>query len=440
MTSGKKTCIIQMEIFPAHVFSRNPLFKTQQNTSLYSRLNKVPRIMKLTKKLQGFIIFSICHLFISISDLSAQVTIVTPERPKAQAQEDFTWWYIMIFLLVAGLGGAVFWYLKDKKSKQIEAETAKTNKRNKQSAAEEVAVDFDLELEWYRKNKKIVNKNSTQKKKPEVREPEKNAEESQLQETFEKKLEKLQFSQLPIARFDRLELARPFMQLPISNDEAVLSAIEQTQDEYEEDESVRELAVRILARFKTKNAVESLSQVALYDLSSSLRSKAVGVLTEFDHESVFETLLLACADPTREVRAAAARGLFRLSFDRSDCWMRIAESNDEFRMRHAARAAIAGEIVQRSFDRLVHDDRKVANEVMALIVLLIRSGETEEVFNALENHPNVNVRKGILHIIKITKEHNALDGLYNLLERNGLNEEMREEIDKLVEEIGLVPA
>jgi HEAT repeat protein len=235
-------------------------------------------------------------------------------------------------------------------------------------------------------------------------------------------------------------LARPFEQLPISNDEALMSAIEQTQDEFEEDEEIRDLAVRILARFKTKNSVEALSQVALYDLSSALRSKAVGVLSDFDHESVFEILLLACADPTREVRAAAARGLFRLSFDRSDCWMRIAESDDEYRMRHGARAAIAGDLVERSFDRLVHDDRKTVYEVFALIVLLIKSGETTEVFNALENHRNPNVRKGILHIIKVTKEHNALDGLYNLLESENLSPEMREEIDKLVEEIGLVPA
>ena len=48
--------------------------------------------------------------------------------------------------------------------------------------------------------------------------------------------------------------------------------------------------------------------------------------------------------------------------------------------------------------------------------------------------------KHILHIIKITKEHNALEGLYNFLESSNLNEELRQEIDKLVEEIGLVPA
>jgi hypothetical protein len=397
--------------------------------------------MKLAKILYRFSLFTVCNLILFISIIPAQVRIVT-DRPSAPPTEDFTWWYAMIFLLVAGLGGAVFWYLKDKKSKQEQVKVSK-NKKKKQNISDDNAVDFDLELEWYRKNKQIVNKKSarnTGKRKPLKTAPKIIESDLNDAEVFSQKLEKLSFSQLPVSRIERLEMARPFQQLPISNDEALMSAIEQTQDEFEEDELVRDLAVKILARFKTRNSVEALSQVALYDLSSGLRSKAVGILSDFDHESVFEILLLACADPTREVRAAAARGLFRLSFDRSDCWMRIAESDDEYRMRHAARAAVAGDLVERSFDRLVHDDRKTVYEVFALIVLLIKSGETKEVFNALENHRNPNVRKGILHIIKITKEHNALDGLYNLLESENLNQETREEIDKLVEEIGLVPA
>lgn len=398
--------------------------------------------MKLTKFFYRFSLFTVCSLLLFISTIPAQVKIVT-DRPSAQPTEDFTWWYVMIFLLVVGLGGAVFWYLRDKKSKQ-EQENVSGNRKKKQHILDDNAVDFDSELEWYRKNKQIVNKKSARnivKKKPLKAAPTTiESETANDAEVLNQKLEKLSFSQLSVSRIERLEMARPFEHLPISNDDAVMSAIEQTQDEYEEDEMVRDLAVKILARFKTRNSVEALSQVALYDLSAALRSKAVGILSDFDHESVFEILLLACADPTREVRAAAARGLFRLSFDRSDCWMRITESRDEYRMRHAARAAIAGDLVERSFVRLVHDDRKTVYEVFALIVLLIKSGETKEVFNALENHPNPNVRKGILHIIKVTKEHNALDGLYNLLESENLSQEMREEIDKLVEEIGLVPA
>ena len=87
---------------------------------------------------------------------------------------------------------------------------------------------------------------------------------------------------------------------------------------------------------------------------------------------------MACADPTREVRAAAARGLFRLNFDRADAWKRIIETRDEFRMSHAARAATEAGIVAKSFDRLIHEDLKVAYEAFALVTLLIRSGETRE--------------------------------------------------------------
>lgn len=409
--------------------------------------------MNSSRKTNSILLFAILSIIFYASQISAQ-KLVVPERLKQT--EDYTWWYVTIAALLIGLGGAIFWYFKDKKTKQIQAEQEKEN-RNKKSLSSMEDVDFDSELEWFRKNKNIVDKNAKKKLQTKLQTKQKlerspakakiiNIKNDELEqeslsdEEFNRKLEKLQFVQLPIARFDKLEPSKPFDQLPVSNDDALISAIEQTQDEYEEDEDIRELAVRILAHFKNKNSVEALSQVALYDLSSHLRSKAVGILADFDHESVFETLLLSCADPTREVKAAAARGLFRLSFDRGDCWMRIAESNDEFRMRHAARAAIAGDLVNRSIDRIVHNDKKIAQEVAALIFLLIRAGETDEVFNALENHQNHNVRKAILHVLRISKEHKALDGLYHLLDKKDLNEEIRVEIDKLVEEIGLVAA
>lgn len=404
--------------------------------------------MNFLRKINGILLFALFTLIFYVYQVSAQ-KLITPQR--SQPAEDNTWWYVTMVALFVGLGGAIVWYFKDKKNKKLQSQLQNESKNKKSLSMED--VDFDSELEWYRKNKNIVDKNSKgnlKTKQKLEKSPAKakiiNIKNDELErqgfsdEDFNKKLEKLQFVQLPVARFDKLEPSKPFDQLPVSNDDALISAIEQTQDEYEEDEDVRELAVRILARFRTKNSVEALSQVALYDLSSHLRSKAISILADFDHESVFETMLLSCADPTREVKAAAARGLFRLSFDRADCWMRIAESNDEYRMRHAARAATAGDLVQRSLDRIVHNDKKIAQEIAALIFLLIRSGETGEIFNALENHPNHSVRKAILHVIRISKEHRSLDGLYHLLEKKDLNEELRDEVDKLVEEIGLVAA
>ena len=232
--------------------------------------------------------------------------------------------------------------------------------------------------------------------------------------SFQEKMRKLQYSQLPINSFVELRPAGPFEPLPESDDPAVLDAIEQVNDEYETDEAIRDVALRILTAFRTRNSVEALSQIALYDLSANLRSKAVQTLTDFDHESVFESILLACADPTREVRAAAARGLFKLNFDRANAWKRIMETNDDFRKSHAARAALEAGIVTKSFDRLVHEDRKIAYEAFCLVSLLISSGETDAIFSAIRNHKDERVRFALLHVLKVIRDPRTFDELTKL--------------------------
>ncbi|MFN2502025.1 MAG: HEAT repeat domain-containing protein [Pyrinomonadaceae bacterium] len=249
---------------------------------------------------------------------------------------------------------------------------------------------------------------------------------------FQERMRKLQYSQLPINSFDGLKPSKLYEPLPLSNDESLINAIDQANEEFEEDEAVRDLAVRILTAFRTRNSVEALSQIALYDLSANLRSKAVTTLTDFDHESVFEAILLACADPTREVRAAAARGLFRLNFDRADAWARIIETNDEFRMSHAARAAIEAGIVSKSFDRLVHDDLKVAYEAFVLVTLLIKAGETTTIFETIRNHRDERVRYALLHVLKVQKSEKTVEGLKELMRvetfPTDVEERMRETI------------
>lgn len=384
-------------------------------------------------------------LLLISSGILAQMPSVTVPPEETVESEDYTWWYIALFLLVLGLTGAIYWSIKRKKARKNAASGNK--EKGKKSAYEENSLDADKELEWLRRNQKIINKRGkahrTGKNLPNALPgsggfPAPEFEHADISSVEPESAPNP--GQLPIFSVQRLELSRPFASLSLSNDEALMSAIEQVHEEYEEDEEVRDLSLRILAAFKTRNSIEALSQIALYDLSSNLRSKAVGTLAEFDHESVFEPILLACADPTREVRAAAARGLFRLSFDRADAWTRFAETNDEFKMRSTARAAIEADLVKRSFERLVHTDFKSVYEAFTLVALLLKAGETAEVFEAMTSHRDMNVRKAILHIIKITKEPNALDGLYSLLEKDSLSEELQKEVDEIIQEIGLVAA
>ena len=399
------------------------------------------------RKIQFRVFNSVLLIYILTLQTWGQITSVPVPKPVAPA-EDFTWWYVTLFILALGLAGTIFWWLNGKKAQKNS--TSKSNQvTNGRNNAEMNSLDGDKELEWLRKNQQLVGKKKqkpvAKKKSPSnlpqtVNAAGQNAAAAQEKSSMADDVVDNSAAALPIFSIERLEWAKPFDALPLSNDEDLMGAVEQTYEEMEEDEEVRDLAVRILAAFKTRNSVEALSQFALYDLSSNLRSKAVSILSEFDHESVFETILLACADPTREVRAAAARGLTKLTFDRADAWTRIAESDEEGRVVHAARAAMESGFVDMSFDRLVHQDGKQAYEAFALMALLIKAGETEKIFNALETHKNINVRKAVLHIIKVTKDQKALDGLYLLLEKNNLPIEFQEEVDKTIEEIGFVTA
>lgn len=380
--------------------------------------------------------FRLMNSAVFFAAATMEIAAQMPSAPvlAEEPTEDFTWWYVSLLILIIGLAGAIFWWHGKRKS----AKSPKKSSGKKESTAADSweigALDANREMEWLRKNHKIMG--ATSGKKTLVKQNLQNVSmpENSSPNGKEKDVP------LPIFSVDKLKPAQPFEVLPISNDPALISAIEQTQDEFEEDETVRELAVKILNVFKTRNSVEALSQVALYDLSANLRSRAVTILSEFDHESVFAAILLACADPTREVRAAAARALTRLSCDRADAWTRIVESEEEGRMVQAARAAIESDMVDRFFNRLIHSDIKFAYEGFTLLALLIKASETEAIFYALENHEDMNVRRAILHVIKVTKNRKALEGLYSLLERRTLPLELQEEVDKTIEEIGFVTA
>lgn len=387
-----------------------------------------------------------------LTEISAQT------GQNSETESGGSWLYILLYLITLGGGGAILWWMRKKRLGTTQTEAKAKGKTISGKKTDPNAVDFDKGTERYLNHQKSNGKKETKnypKNLPQagnilskkVNPAVETANEEVREETItmergvlRDKMMKIQFSQLPISSFKELRPAREYDLLSISNNGDLVSAIEQASDEYEEDEQVRDLSVRILAAFKTRNSIESLTQIALYDVSSNLRSKAVGILADFDHESVFETVLLACADPSREVRATAARGLFRLSFDRADAWKRIAETGDEFRMRQAARAATEADLVKRSFERLIHDDLKMAYEAFTFTALMIKAGETAQLFETIETHRDNNVKFALLYILKVVRDESALSGLYNLLEQDSLSPELKEQVDETIKSFEMVAA
>lgn len=407
------------------------------------------RIFSLSRSVPGVLL----TVSLLASDILSQTAALEKERQMVEGS-DSRLWYGMFLLVALGLGLAAYFWRKSKKGitkPDINHSNRYRNYYSNESYDME-GLDAEKELEWLRKAKKSsvktpagkitygAKKADGAKKVSTTARPDMPEELDFDTKIFQERMRKLQYAQLPINSFLQLADAKPYTPLPVSNDASLLNAIEQANEEFEEDENVRGLAVRILNAFRTRNSVDALSQIALYDLSSNLRSKAVAILADFDHESVFEAMLLACADPTREVRAAAARGLFRLNFDRANAWKRIIETDDEFRMSHAARAAIESGIVVKSFDRLVHEDLKVAYEAFALVALLVKAGETTEIFDAIRTHKDERVRFALVHVLKVLKDERTLPGLHEIKNGGSCPSDVVDRIKEAVESFEQVPA
>lgn len=396
---------------------------------------------KILYSRNNFAVLASLVLFCAVETWSQMPSVHVPQADQQVSEpvQDDTWWYATLFLLIIGLAGAVYWWQTTKKANANPVQGAAKNQskkvkntKNTNSTDLDDSYDVDKELEWLRKNRLL--KNGNRKTNGANRTANGGAGSGQAAE----KPKETEFEALPIYSFSEIKPVAEYSLLPLSNDPALMDAIEISQDESEDDETVRQIALRVLESFKTRNSAECLGQMALYDLSSGLRSRAVATLADFDHESVFEDILLACADPTREVRASAARGLFRLSFDRADAWTRIAESKDEFRMRQAAKAALEADLVERSFDRLIHPDQKIAYEAFTFTNLLVKAGETEEIFSAIENHRDKKVKLALLHVLSVVKDETTLPNLYALLEQNSTPPEIKEKVDLLIESFGMV--
>jgi hypothetical protein len=382
------------------------------------------------------------------------VPAIAAAQPSIRAEQSFVenfthsgqWWFAMILIVITGLGLAFFLWRKSSAGKHKPQINGANRYKNYYSSQpyEVDSIDAERDIESLRRAKKQrtdqVTKFPIALKPADPTPPPMGAGDELDTHAFQMKMRRMMYNQLPINGFSELSLSNSFLPLPVSQDPSLLNAIEQANEEYEEDEAIRETAIRVLAAFKTANSIEALAQMALYDLSSTLRSKAVNALTDFDHESVFEPILAACADPTREVRAAAARGLFKLNFERADAWKRLIETRDDYRMCQAVRSAAEAGLVAKSFERLIHEDLKVAGEAFALVALIVHSGETDELFEALTFYRDDRVKLAILHVLRVLKDFRTLERLTELRVKGLFEGEIAEKAQEAINSISLVHA
>jgi HEAT repeat protein len=214
-----------------------------------------------------------------------------------------------------------------------------------------------------------------------------------------------------------------FEDLPAGNDDDGLT--ESLNRLASTDEHIRAQVVSELADHPVQRSVVALTQVALTDPDSAIRSAAVTGLGSIDHESVFAPVLIALADESREVRAAAARTLTGFHFDRADAYVRVMETADPDTLRTVAQACVKTGIVAQAIDRLASEDRHQAYEAFSLFALLARARETEPILDTIQNHKDDEVRLCAVRVLNVAAQPDLAPTLRQLVSGEGLPENVR---------------
>jgi HEAT repeat protein len=231
----------------------------------------------------------------------------------------------------------------------------------------------------------------------------------------------------------RLEPSATYEQLPeFLEDETMAEALERLENT---DIEVRTAAARRLAQFQTQSSVVALTALAVHDPEPLVRSAAVASLGEIDHESVFAPVLMAFADEAREVQAAAARALSRLSFNRADAYVRIIETADRESLVNVARACIKARMAAQAIDRLASDDRRQAYEAFSMLSLLAQAGETAPILDAIVEHRDSNVQMAAIRLLGMTGRPEVAQQFRQLVVREGLPEKVRTALLEIVYKI-----
>ncbi|HVF43331.1 MAG TPA: HEAT repeat domain-containing protein [Pyrinomonadaceae bacterium] len=220
--------------------------------------------------------------------------------------------------------------------------------------------------------------------------------------------------------------AEAYEELPEYVEDATLaSALQSAGSEYPES---RVVAAQNLAQFQVRRAVETLSVLARQDAEPAVRSAAVTSLGLINHESVFVHVIAALADEAREVRAAAARAMSRLSFDRADAYVRVIESADASALRDVAQAAVKAGLAAQAISRLNSEDRRHAYEAFSLLTLCAKAGEVHPILDTVECHRDIEVRLTCIRLLGLSLNPELGEHLARIASNGGVPERVRRAI------------
>ncbi len=230
-----------------------------------------------------------------------------------------------------------------------------------------------------------------------------------------------------------LDPSPTFQELPATADDEVFQ--ETMSLLKSENADSRATAAQTLAIYRVQDSVLALKQMAATDPEPAVRTSAVASLGAIDHESVFSTVLVGLADEARDVRAAAARAVSRLSFDRADAYARVIETSDEQELGEVANACIKTGMAAQALDRLSSDDRRQAYEAYSLLSLLAKANQCQPILDVIESHHDLKACTAAIQLLGLSGSGELVPRLKELAQKESMPEQLKTAINDSIDKL-----
>jgi HEAT repeat protein len=198
---------------------------------------------------------------------------------------------------------------------------------------------------------------------------------------------------------------------------------------------VPEARERGIAPFDESSTVPASIQQRITSSDARERAAAIVDLSHVNTDEAFQQICSAFDDPSREVRASAARALHELRTDRAEAFTRALREAGPERRREIG-AAIAGSgLAGESISQLTGESRERTYEAFSLLFLMAKAGEVQPLLRAIEGHPNHEVRLAVVKLLALSGQKEVLPAFRRLAVRGSLPTEVRSAVMEAIYQI-----
>jgi hypothetical protein len=165
------------------------------------------------------------------------------------------------------------------------------------------------------------------------------------------------------------------------------------------------------------------------------RAGALRELGRTDDDQAFELINGSFDDPATEVRNAAARALYTLFPDRAETFTRALREGDADRRRRIGAALATSGLAANAIEDLTGESRDRTYDAFSLLFLMAKAGEVLPLMQAIEAHPNPEIRLAVVKLLALSGQAEIVPSLRRLAVRGSLSADVRSAIMEAIYQI-----